>query len=153
MSEQVAVLRRLWTETTVTHEGSFEKITGAGIAPPPVQRPIPVWFGGSSAPAYRRMGRLADGWFPQVLPGPRLDEAKAIVDGAARAAGRDPDTIGMEGRVNYSAGLEKIVDHVDRWQRAGASHISVNTMGAGLGSVSDHLNALAEVAQSVNLRQ
>ena len=64
-----------------------------------MQRPIPVWIGGSSPPAYRRTGRLADGWFPQVPPGPRLDEARAIVDEAAREAGRDPATLGMEGRV------------------------------------------------------
>ena len=43
--EQVALLRRLWTEQTVTHESANERITGAGIAPLPVQRPIPMWLG------------------------------------------------------------------------------------------------------------
>src|SRR5262245_40913440 len=85
IGEQGARMRRLWTETTVTHDGPSERITGAGIAPLPVQRPIPVWFGASSAPALRRVGRLADGWFPQVAPGAGLDGARAIVDDAARA--------------------------------------------------------------------
>src|SRR2546423_569128 len=70
LEEQVALLRRLWTETTVTFEGDHERVTGAGLAPMPRQRPIPIWLGGSSEPAYRRMGRLADGWFPQMQPGP-----------------------------------------------------------------------------------
>src|SRR5262250_3109373 len=43
--EQVTLLRRLWTEPSVTYHGRFDRITGAGLAPLPVQRPIPVWFG------------------------------------------------------------------------------------------------------------
>ena len=69
--EQVGLLRRLWTERAVTHEGRFDRVSGAGLAPLPVQRPIPIWLGGQSTVAYRRIGRLADGWFPQVPPGPR----------------------------------------------------------------------------------
>ena len=48
LEAQVALLRRLWTEPTVTFEGEFDTVTAAGIAPMPIQRPIPVWFGGSS---------------------------------------------------------------------------------------------------------
>ena len=99
MSEQITLLRRLWTEQTVTHDGEFEQVTGAGLAPLPVQQPIPIWVGAQSPAAYRRAGRLADGWFPQVPPGARLDEARATVEQAARDAGRDPATLGMEGRV------------------------------------------------------
>ena len=95
LEEQVALLRRLWTERTVTHEGVHERVTGAGLAPLPVQRPIPIWFGAVAERALRRVGRLADGWFPQVPPGPKLDEARAIVRGAAVDAGRDPDALGV----------------------------------------------------------
>ncbi len=84
VDEQVELLRRLWTDQSVTFHGTYEHVTGAGLAPLPVQRPIPVWFGAQSPPAYRRAGRLGDGWLPQVPPGPKLDEARAIVDGAAR---------------------------------------------------------------------
>src|SRR6478752_6945162 len=69
MEEQIALLRRLWTEPSLTFEGEFERVTGAGLAPLPVQRPIPVWIGAQSPRAYERAGRLADGWFPQVPPG------------------------------------------------------------------------------------
>src|SRR5580704_6720124 len=81
---QVELLRRLWTEPSVTYQVGAERVTGAGLAPLPVQRPIPVWFGAASPPAYRRVGRLGDGWFPMVPPGPKLDEARAIVDAAAQ---------------------------------------------------------------------
>jgi len=102
MEEQVELLRRLWTEPSVTFHGRFDRVTGAGLAPLPVQRPIPVWFGAQSERAYRRVGRLADGWFPQVPPGPKLDQARTVVERAAAEAGRDPASLGMEGRVAAS---------------------------------------------------
>jgi probable F420-dependent oxidoreductase len=150
VGEQIELMRSLWTQRSVTHDGTYEHVTGAGLAPLPVQRPIPVWFGAASEPAYRRAGRLADGWFPQVPPGPALDAARAIVDEAARAAGRDPSALGMEGRVSWTAdGVDKLVDHVGRWRAVGASHVSINTMGAGLGSVDGHLAALAAAADAL----
>jgi probable F420-dependent oxidoreductase len=152
LGEQVELLRRLWTEQTVTFAGEHDTVTGAGLAPLPVQRPIPVWFGAQSAPAYRRIGRLADGWFPQVPPGERLDEARAIIGAAAEAAGRDPAQIGMEGRVSWGdGGAEKLIDHVSRWRAAGASHVSVNTMNSGLGGVDGHLGALTQAAAALGL--
>src|SRR5262249_21656368 len=142
--EQIALLRRLWTEESVTFDGVDEAVTGAGLAPMPVQRPIPIWLGGSSPAAYRRAGTLADGWFPQVVPGPRLDEAKEAVAAAATAAGRDPASLGMEGRVSWrDGGIDLVLDHVERWDRSGATHLGVNTMGAGLASIDAHLDALA----------
>jgi probable F420-dependent oxidoreductase len=152
MTEQVTLLRRLWTERTVTHAGSYEQVTGAGLAPLPVQRPIPVWFGAHSRRAYARTGQLGDGWFPQVPPGPRLDEAKSVVDQAAAEAGRDPAELGMEGRVSWGdGGAEQVAERVARWHDAGASHVSVNTMGAGLATVDEHLAALTEVAAALGL--
>ena len=146
LDEQVALLRRLWTERAVTHDGEFDTVTGAGLAPMPVQQPIPIWFGGSSDAAYRRMGRLADGWFPQVRPGADLDHALEVIAGAATAAGRDPSAIGMEGRARWDpADPEKALRQVERWRAAGATHVSVDTMRAGCTTVDEHLEALARV--------
>ena len=150
--EQVDLLRKLWTERSVTFAGEYETVTAAGLAPMPVQRPIPVWFGASSEPALRRAGRLADGWFPQVTPGPGLDQARSIVEGAAAAAGRDPSTLGMEGRISWgSGGVDTVVRHAEKWREAGASHIAVNTMGAGLASIDAHLEALVAAAAALGL--
>jgi len=152
VEEQVELLRRLWTERSVTFEGGYERVTGAGLAPLPVQRPIPVWFGGQSRRAYIRAGRLADGWFPQMQPGPQLDEARAMVTEAAVEAGRDPAALGMDGRVSWGAdGAEGVARAVAQWRGSGATHVSVNTMGAGLASVDGHLAALTETAGALNL--
>jgi len=165
LSEQVTLLRRLWTERVVTFRGRYESVTAAGLAPLPVQRPIPIWFGANEPAALRRAGRPADGWFPQRRPGPRLDEAIAVVREAALRAGRDPDGIGMEGRVGLTEGLEAAVDQIAAWRRMGATHVAINTMGAagaqrrscdqrlGIGAigVDRHIAALAEVASMINL--
>jgi probable F420-dependent oxidoreductase len=150
--EQIEVMRRLWTERSVTFEGRHHLVEGAGIAPLPVQRPIPVWIGGSSPRAYERIGRVADGWFPQVAPGPRLDEALLIVAGAARAAGRDPASLGIEGRVNWTdGGAETVAHHAAKWQASGATHLTINTMNAGLATVDDHIAALAAAAEALGV--
>jgi alkanesulfonate monooxygenase SsuD/methylene tetrahydromethanopterin reductase-like flavin-dependent oxidoreductase (luciferase family) len=112
VEEQVDLLRRLWTEPSITYPG-----------------------------------RLADGWFPQVSPGPKLDEARSVVEQAAVAAGRDPARIGMEGRVSWRGSPEKLAEHAAAWRDAGATHVSVNTMGAGLGAVDNHLSVLETAAE------
>jgi probable F420-dependent oxidoreductase len=149
MEEQIALLRRLWTEQTVTFDGTFDRVTGAGLAPMPVQQPIPVWVGAQSPRAYRRAGRLADGWFPQMAPGPQLDEARRIVTEAAAEADRDPAGLGMEGRLRWQEDQDQLATAMQQWQGAGATHLSVNTMGAGLKTVDDHLAALATAAEAV----
>ncbi|MEU7854287.1 LLM class F420-dependent oxidoreductase [Nonomuraea sp. NPDC049141] len=146
VEEQVELMRRLWTEPSVTFEGTFDRVTGAGLAPLPVQRPIPVWFGGQSPAAYRRAGRLADGWFPQMSPGPQLDEAKAMVEEAASQAGRDPAALGMEGRVRWDGSADELHKSVHRWRESGATHVAIDTMRAGLRSVDEHLAALETAA-------
>jgi len=148
--EQVELLRLLWTDETVTYHGTYEHVTGAGLAPRPVQRPIPIWFGAQTPAAYRRVGRIADGWFPQVPPGLKLNDARAIVDQAAIEAGRDPATIGMEGRTSWDAGgVDTLAATAAQWNDAGASHLSINTMRAGLTTVDDHLAALESAAEAL----
>lgn len=66
--------------------------------------------------------------------------------------GRDPDALGMEGRVSWGdKGVSKLAEQVGRWRAAGATHVSVNTMGAGLPSVGDHLRVLGEIARALDL--
>jgi probable F420-dependent oxidoreductase len=146
VDEQIELMRRLWTEQTVTFDGTHHRVTGAGLAPLPVQRPIPVWIGAMSRPALERAGRLADGWFPPMSPGPELDEARKIVVRSATAAGRDPAAIGMEAHMTWHGDRQQFADELAQFATAGATHVSVNTMGVGLRTVEEHLDAVAAVA-------
>jgi probable F420-dependent oxidoreductase len=151
IEEQVGLLRRLWTEPSLSAHGRFDTIIGAGIAPLPIQRPIPIWMGGSSTPAYERMGRLADGWFPMVQPGPKLDFALETIAASATDAGRSPKDLGMEGRVEWRGDLSEVVSRVEGWQQTEASHLTIGTMRAGLETVSDHLRVLEQTAGALGL--
>jgi len=149
VEEQVDLLRRLWSERSVTHTGEFDTVVGAGLSPMPLQQPIPIWFGATSVPAYRRIGRLGDGWFPLLQPGPKLDAALGVIRDGAREAERDPASIGMQGRVDWRGDIGNVTEQFDKWRAAGATHVGVNTMGAGLKTVDDHLEVLGRVAKSV----
>jgi len=151
IEEQVELLRKLLSERSVTSHGRFDHVTGAGIAPLPAQRPIPIWFGGMSRKALQRMGRLADGWFPLMQPGPELDAAQDVIARAAEEAGRDPGSIGMEGRVNWQGSVDHVLRGIAAWRAVGATHVSINTMDAGLMGVRDHLEVLAHIAESLDL--
>jgi probable F420-dependent oxidoreductase len=150
IEEQIELLRRLWTEPSLTFEGKFHRVTGAAISPLPLQQPIPLWMGGGAGPALARVGRLADGWFSNAKPGPQLDEALTAIRDAARAAGRDPNEIGVEGRILVGDGdVDRIVKEFGEWVDVGASHVSFNTMGAGLKGVDMHIAALQLAIRSV----
>jgi probable F420-dependent oxidoreductase len=152
LEEQVELLRALWTTPSLTFSGEFHRVTGAGLAPLPVQRPIPIWMGGNSSAAHRRIGRMADGWFPLIRPGADLDAALDTVRAAAVNAGRDPAVIGMEGQVIWDPDdVERFVRQVGKWSDAGATHLCVNTMGLGLASVDEHVVALEAVSSALGL--
>jgi oligoribonuclease (3'-5' exoribonuclease) len=59
-------------------------------------------------------------------------------------------TFGFEGRVEYAThDVEKMAEHARRWRAAGASHVSVNTMHAGLQTVDEHITALRVLAEAL----
>ena len=141
--EQIEVMRRLWSQELVSFEGRWHKITDAGIRPLPVQRPIPTWFGGSDERALRRLAKLGDGWFPLLAPDEKCRTMIEKIRGYAKEAGRDPNEIGIEGRISYGQGTpETWMRDSQAWKSLGASHASLNTMKAGLNSPSAHIEAL-----------
>ncbi len=141
--EQIEVLRLLWTQELVTFHGRWHKITDAGINPLPVQRPIPVWIGGMAGKVIRRIARVGDGWMPQ---GRADDRFRALLDSMhahAREAGRAPNEIGVDGRVNIARrSPEEWAADLAAWRDAGATHASVTTTGAGLASPDGHIDAI-----------
>ena len=156
-AEQIRLLREFWTQEVVEFEGRYHKVDYAGVNPQPVQRPIPIWMGagGRANPVptdrvLRRVARLADGWFPQMQPG---DDARATVERLkvfAKEAGRDAATIGMEPRINLGDGDPEFwQEQAEVWEDMGATHISVNTMRAGLNTPQDHINAIQQFKEVI----
>jgi probable F420-dependent oxidoreductase len=86
--EAIVVMRRLWLEDEVTHEGTYFRLERARLWPKPVQTPPPLWVGGTSEAALRRAGRLGDGWLGSVLLPDAFARAVERIQAHAAAAGR-----------------------------------------------------------------
>jgi probable F420-dependent oxidoreductase len=143
-AEQIRVLRALWADPTITFTGNWHAVDDAGINPRPERGDIPVWIGGVAEPVLRRIGELADGWFPQRPPDETAAGMIARIHDYARAAGRSPADIGMETKLNLSDPREGWGEFVAGWDKLGATHLTINTMGMQLDSVDEHLDALRE---------
>ena len=157
--EQIALLRMLWTQDVVDFTGRSHRVAHAGLNPLPVQRPIPVWFGagrGSNPippePVLRRIGRLADGWFPSFPPGEAGQGAIKRVQDYALEAGRDPASIGIEGRINIrpDTGPEDWVTEVKAWEEMGASHLAVGVRGNQAISPDQHIDGIRRFHDALN---
>ena len=152
MEEQVTLLRELWSKPVVSFEGRFDRVTKAGIRPLPAAT-IPIWMGGQADPVIDRIGRVGDGWLVQPAlrddPGGIAPYVERIHE-AAREAGRDPGSIGLESRVSVAGlSVEQQVELAREWEALGCTHVSLNTMGAGLESPAAHLEAVRRFAEGM----
>jgi probable F420-dependent oxidoreductase len=152
IEEQVQLMRELWTRPLVSFSGRWHTIPDAGINPLPVQRPIPVWFGGHSEPALRRIARLADGWMPNYRSAAEAGPALELLERTLSEAGRDREGLGLEARIPYGEGDPDTWEALIRdWTVIGATHFTINTMGAGFETSARHLDALRKFAGAVGI--
>jgi len=154
MDEQIGLLRRLWLEPLVSFEGKFDRVERGNINPRP-SRLIPIWIGGFSEPAYRRGGRLGDGFiFGGPLEG-RAERGGGVLDGWKRVKHH----LAQSGRPDSGYGADWIltapgddfVDSIKRWEDAGGTHATLVTMGRGFDTVDKHLDYIADLAARLGL--
>ncbi len=139
--EQIEVLRALWTQEIVDFKGRWHTITAAGLNPLPVQRPIPIWFGGGAEPVLKRIGRLGDGWLIDREPDEDGKAAIERVGNYAREVGRDLSSIEIVPTIESSSvGIESIVDCVKEWRGLGITNVAIETMKLGLTTAKDHID-------------
>jgi probable F420-dependent oxidoreductase len=149
LEEQMVVMRELWEKPSVTYLGKYHTLNGVGINPLPEAGRVPIWLGGQSKVAQRRVGQLADGWFPYY---PYFDEAELYRDWEniaqhAVKAGRDPNSIGREGAIYFQdpriaapptaakqpQTLDDCVERAYWWKKFGAERFWVTAPWANLG--------------------
>jgi probable F420-dependent oxidoreductase len=154
MDEQVTVLRALWTQAVVTFKGQWHAIDAAGINPLPVQRPIPIWFGGETEPALRRTARLGDGWIALGAPN---EERRGMIERLhtyLHEAGRTPQDLDIESHIVMDHGNEETwAAEAATWAALGATHLCIGTMKMGFRSVQEHIEALRRMKTIVDATQ
>jgi probable F420-dependent oxidoreductase len=110
--EILEIMTRLWTEQRVDFEGRFYHYTGACIAPKPVQKPLPLWIGGSSPAAIRRTARLGTGWIAGIQSPAQVAPVALAIAKRAVEVGRpiDADHYGAGFSFRFGSWDEPLVD-------------------------------------------
>jgi probable F420-dependent oxidoreductase len=153
MEEQVELLRLLWTQPLVNFHGRWHNIPDAGINPLPVQRPIPIWFGGTDDKVVNRMARIGDGWMLNIRSLEQVKPKLELLNQELEDAGRAESSFGIDLRMNMSlVGSEAWINFIAECQSMGATHLTVNTMGCEYETPSAHLEALKQFAEVAGLR-
>ena len=141
--ESLRIMKEMWTKPRVAFEGRFWRVAEAGgVRPQPVQKPhIPIWMGGHSEAALKRVVAIADAWHPLglrppvMLHPPEMAAAVRRLRAFASAAGRDPReiTITFKGPVKLDPAAPKdrtpltgspaqIVEDLSAYVAAGVEH-------------------------------
>lgn len=157
LDDQIVLLRRYWTEPTLSYSSPFHEVDQAGISPLPLQRPIPLWIGGYSPAAMNRAARLGDGWMP-TLPAAVASERLDQFHAALADAGRGPRDVGFENHIllgNALGGPVRTIDDavadVEIWRKAGAPGVFISTLGRGMRGADAHLAMFRRIAEDLAL--
>lgn len=148
--EQVVLMNKLWTERTVTFTGAFDRVQHAGINPLPIQRPIPIWFGGGAEAVLRRAAKYGQGWIPIGQPDAQTAGQLERLRGYLRDTGRAPETFGIEAWIRYNlGGPTQWHEAAERWCALGATHLTFYTSGQGVGTVPRQIEAMRHFYNAV----
>ncbi|HZF04105.1 MAG TPA: LLM class F420-dependent oxidoreductase [Patescibacteria group bacterium] len=158
MDEAIRLLRAYWSDAQVDFDGPHYPVTAIAMEPkPPQGRRLPIWIGGMSEPAWRRVGRLGDGWLAsRVEDAASARQALDAIRRHAEAAGRDPEGIGLQSMVatppkdaegkRLYAEHDRVVARIAELQTMGFGWVALNATAifqAGARSVDAMIDALA----------
>jgi probable F420-dependent oxidoreductase len=102
--EALGLMRRLWTEDDVHHDGEHFHLDGVTLRPRPLQDPVDVWLGGTSPSELRRTGRLGDGWLPSFTVPSEVEAGWATITEVAARHDREIEDEHLGALVLYTRG-------------------------------------------------
>ncbi len=138
-TEQVELLRKLWSEDSLTFEGRFHRIDAASILPRP-SAPIPIWFGGSAPALLKRCAEHGDGWMPLMGANDKARDCIETMRRHREAAGRSMDGFGIQAQAQFQGGTpERWATHAEKWRALGCTHLAFATHNAEETDVDGHL--------------
>jgi probable F420-dependent oxidoreductase len=146
--EALRVFKALWTQDNPAFEGEFFRFRDVGFAPKPVQKPHPpIWVGGDSPGAFRRVATLGEGWHATSKTPAQFKEALGRLRQAADAAGRPLESIELSLRFGLSddllgKGPQAVVDVLAEYKRLGLRHVVLEFRRDDLGRMLEILDVV-----------
>lgn len=147
LGEQVALLRRLWSEPLLEFKGAFDRIDRAALNPRP-RRAIPIWFGGFADEALRRAAALGDGFIFADGAADAFEQLSRL-RAFLKEAGRASAGFGFHCNMLRAKSPQAVVEMASRWRDVGGTHVSVNTMGQSFRTADQHIDYMRSVADAV----
>ncbi len=164
-NECIAIMKELWTNDEASYHSRRWNFDEIKFSPKPLQKPhIPLWIGGSSPGALKRVATLGDGWHPSGVSPEEFSMGLREIHDLTRAAGRDPESLSMSMRVEVEVSpgpssdraasrsrlsggdTGEMIAGIEAYQTAGVEHI---VLALNSGDV-DKLKATMEnIARSV----
>jgi probable F420-dependent oxidoreductase len=141
--EQLELFHRLFTEEQPSYDGRFYTFPPVGFEPKPVQSPVPIWVGGNTEAAYRRVARFGSAFHAAFEPLEDVGTAWARVQELVQSEGRDPAGVTLSIRLYLDPGgsmpaaksvagsTEQMLDTIGRWQDIGVSHMLFDPVARG----------------------
>ncbi len=151
--EILKVFTTLWSDAHPSFEGEFFRFRDVGFAPKPVQKPgPPIWVGGDSAGAFRRVATLGDGWHATSKTPAEFREALPRLRAAADKVGRAFDTIELSLRYTLrddllAQGTQAVVDTLVEYKRLGLSHLLLEFRRDDLGRMIEILDLVTSAVR------
>ena len=146
--EQVQLMKRLWSEDSVTFKGKFYNVENLSVGPKPIQKPHPpIWTGGSAEVSLKRAGTWADGFICGSSAIPDFASTWEKIAGYARAAGRDPNRIRKAGLTfmaiddDQSKAVRAVEDYVMRYYGRLRADVANTSLVGAPAAIADRIGA------------
>ena len=123
--EAIRVMKACWRDERVSHRGEFVHFEALGLAPKPAQGTIPVWIGGHTPRALRRVAELGDGWHAAFPSAAKMKAGLADLATACRKVGRDLKSLTISARLGLPArqDADALVGEIRELVGLGVSHV------------------------------
>ncbi len=164
--EYIDIFRRLWTGKPVAYQGKFYSFDEVTCHPAPIQKPgLPIWIGGHSGPALRRVAKLGDGWHPvgataaSPLPPDEMREKLGLIADMMQKEGRDFSKLEIsykapiydggvppkgENRRLFTGGRDAALEDIATFKKLGVHELVFDFRAPSLNEALDRMEGFSE---------
>ncbi len=143
--EAIQVMRACWTQEHVRFKGEFFTIDDVACRPRPAHGTIPIWIGGHTERALRRVAGLADGWHAAFPTPEAMADGMTRLRAECRRAGRDPASLTVSARMGLPGRRPAgdLVAELERLRDIGVGHVIVEPAVRDLATMSATIERFA----------